>query len=213
MNINKYLRCKSLFFFIVSIVSLSGYTQKNYQISFEEEVVYIVARSTQSKEGLVASNFNIKDKVLSHIGIGYVEDNELMIYNISNYRVDRKGSSLLKETLHEFTSEKSTVYFSVWKYKPNKRDFITLKRKLTGMLSETLSFDNEFTLDNEDLYCSEFVFNILNDLNLTSFKPVKKNLGMMYSLALGRKTLVYIPVDFFLSEEKFKFIYEEVLNN
>lgn len=194
----KYLKHKNLIFYIVSIISLSSYSQSSNPISFEEETIYIVARSTQSKEGLVASNFNIKDKVLSHIGIGYAVNNELMIYNVSNYRVDEKGSSLLKETLSEFTSEKSTTYFTIWKYKADKKDFNTLKRTLGKMLPKIVKFDNQFALDNEDVYCSEFVFNVLKDLNLTSFKPIKKDLGIIYSMASGRKTLEYIPVDFFI---------------
>ena len=183
------------------------YAQQHFPLY--ENVIYIVARSTQSKEGIVASSFNINNKTISHIGIGYVENNKLMIYNVSNYKSDNRGSFLQKETLVDFINEKGIKYYSVWKHKPDKKTFDEFRMLVNKKNNTVIKFDKDFNLDTNDLYCSEFVFNLLKDLKLTSFKPVKKELGIAYSVALGRKILEYIPVDFFLSGNKFSLLYEE----
>lgn len=207
------LKKKVLLYLIIGIFPLFGFSQNKNSFSLEEKSIYIVARSTQTKEGLVASSFNIQNKVLSHVGIGYVEKNKLNVYNVSNYKTNNKGSSLLKETFEEFINEKGIIYYSIWKYKPNENTFNSFRTKLDEIGSTVQKFDNEFRLDNKDLYCSELVYNLLKELQLTSFLPQTRELGMMYSLALGRKTLKYIPVDFFLSEKKFKIVHEETLSN
>lgn len=79
----------TIFFFILPFC----YSQEKKNIQFKEKTIYIIARSTQSKEGLIASNFNIKDKILSHVGIGYIEADKLQVYNVSNYKINKKDSS------------------------------------------------------------------------------------------------------------------------
>lgn len=199
------------FYFLLLIFGNKMYAQQHF--SLDKDVIYIVTRSTQSKEGLVASSFNISDKIISHIGIGYVENNKLMIYNVSNYKSDSRGSFLQKETLVDFISEKGIEYYSVWKHKPDKKTLDEFRVLINKRSSAVIKFDKNFNLDNNDLYCSEFVFNLLKDLKITSFTPIKKELGVVYSVALGRKILEYIPVDFFLSESIFNLLYEEHIKN
>lgn len=209
-----HINSKKVFFFFCFLLLTFGnkiYAQQHF--SLDEKVIYIVTRSTQSKEGFVASSFNITDKIISHIGIGYVENNKLMVYNVSNYKSDNRGSFLQKETLNDFISEKGIEYYSVWKHKPDKKTFDEFRTLVKKKNSKVIKFDKDFSLNNNDLYCSEFVFNLLKDLKLTSFSPVKKELGIAYSVALGRKILEYIPVDFFLSENKFNLLYEEYVKN
>ena len=75
-----------------------------------ENNIYIVGRSTKYKQNIIAKDFNIKDSLLTHIGLGLLEDGVLKIYNISNYLLNDFGSSLMVEDLESFINVNSLTY-------------------------------------------------------------------------------------------------------
>lgn len=84
-----------------------------------------------------------------------------------------------------------------------------LKDVLKQYEKKIISFDKDFSLDNAatNLYCSEFVFLILKEVESSyNFKPIKKELTPFYKKFLKRSTLEYIPVDFFTEHNGFKIV-------
>lgn len=63
-----------------------------------------------------------------------------------------------------------------------------------------VTFDYNFTLKKDSqLYCSEFVYHVLNDVDdlRFSFEPKNIKLNQFYASVLKREYFEYIPVDFF----------------
>lgn len=178
-----------------------------------ENNIYIVGRSTKYKQNIIAKDFNIKDSLLTHIGLGLLEDGVLKIYNISNYLLNDFGSSLIVEDLESFINVNSLTYYSIWEKESIAKDIDRLKKTLNSYIDTIISFDGDFMLGNENLYCSEFVYLVLKQIDALNIKltPRIKKLTPFYSRALRRDYLEYIPVDFFQEYDDFKLLYSKNL--
>lgn len=161
--------------------------------------IYIITRSTEHKRGIIAKDFNLLDSLSTHVGIGFLENDTLKLYNISNTEVNKYGSSLIIDDYNSFVNLKDFKYCSIWSYNLNVVEMIKFKKILRSFNNSSISFDNEFDLKNNKFYCSEFVHKVLNKFDKTIFhsKPIRKKLNLFYSKALKCTFLEYIPVDFF----------------
>jgi predicted DNA binding protein len=184
---------------------MSSFSQEKQII--DEDCIYIFTRSTMSKRGFIAEDFNIHDNLSTHVGIGFVENKKYLIYNVDNVKKNENQSSLIKEDYNSFVRLDDIYYSSIWKYKITKSNKIKLIEILKSFERENITFDKEFKLTNSNLYCSEFVFLVLSKLDLTmKYEPPKKELNSFYSNLLKRNTLEYIPVDFFLELNCFELV-------
>jgi hypothetical protein len=181
---------------------------------FSEENVYIVGRSTKRKKDIIAKEFNIINKTLTHIGVGIFENNMLRIYSISNYNLVKDVSALVIESIDEFINVDDISYYSIWEKKCSKTDIANLKINVQRYQTKNIIFDYDFKMDNGKLYCSEFVYLLLKETNISNleFFPTKKKLNRFYSKALKRNILEYIPTDFFLESKEFKLVYTFNIN-
>ena len=173
----------------------------------DKNAIYLVCRSTKSKLNIVARDFNVKDSLITHIGIAYLENNELKVYNVSNFKTNKSGSSLVSEKLESFLDIKDIVYFSIWRIQSNEEELNRLKSILSEFEKRTIHFDNSFELkDDNYYYCSEFVYLILKKLDSSkyNFSPITITLNSFYSKALRTEKFIYIPVDFFQLENVFE---------
>lgn len=198
---------KLLLLILIIFISISSFSQDKQII--DDDCIYIFTRSTKSKRAFIAEDFNIRDTLSTHVGIGFVENKKYAIYNVDNVKKNEHQSSLIKEDYNSFVRLDDIYYSSIWKYKVTKSNIRRLIEILKSFEKEKITFDKEFKLtnSNSNLYCSEFVFLILTQLNLIpNYKPTKKELSSFYSNLLKRNTLEYIPVDFFLELHYFKLV-------
>ncbi len=154
-----------------------------------------------SKHNIIAGDFNIKDTLLTHIGIGYYDGNNLTIFNMSPTKTDSKGSNLIVEGLAEFIDYEDILYFAVYEVKADSAEISKMKKLFNNYRNKVYLFDQQFVLfRNEALYCSELVAKTLFDVNPERFKirPTIKKLNYFYSNMLKVNNFTYIPVDFFL---------------
>lgn len=181
---------------------------------FSNSSIYIVGRSTEHKLNIIARDFNLKNPSLTHIGIGLLQDSSFKIYNISNYLLNDKGSALIVENIRNFVDLDDIQYYSIWERKTTIEKIEILKEELKYYLKKKIIFDEEFKLDNDSLYCSEFVYLLLKKIFPNDFNsvPASKKLNLFYSRALKREYLEYIPVDFFQTKKDFKLIFSKKLN-
>lgn len=192
---------------------MSRYKNKHGKMKLTENNIYIVGRSTKYKQNIIAKDFNIKDSLLTHIGLGLLEDEVLKIYNVSNYLLNDFGSSLIVEDLESFIDVNSLTYYSIWEKESTAKDIVRLKKTLNSYIDTIITFDDDFMLKNKGLYCSEFVYLVLkqiDELNIELTPKIKK-LTPFYSRALRRDYLEYIPVDFFQEYDDFKLLYSKNL--
>ena len=172
--------------------------------------IYIVARGTRQKLGFIAEKFNLKDKNITHVGIGMMEHDTLVIYNVTN--VESDISAFVIEGAKAFTSYSDIYYLGIWEYRTSEKEMEKLSQLLQSYRHKKITFDMDFNeKDNDNLYCSEFSAKVLMALNPKTFQfPLKKvRLNHFYSQSLGRKTLRYYPVDFFQANAEFNKVFEK----
>lgn len=193
---------------LVTLQSLTGQSK-----FLKDNEIYIVCRATKNKQSIITKDFNLKDSLITHIGLGIKSGNDLKIYNVSNTKKSDKGSSLLVESLDAFLKVDDLIAYSVWSIKIGDK-INKLNVLLEDMSKRKVEFDYDFSLENgeEKLYCSEFVYKmmILSEI-INNVKPTVKTLNTFYSNALKKNELHYIPVDFFQGMEGFQKVHEKIL--
>lgn len=183
----------------------------NFEEKLIEDNIYLVCRGTTNKQNFIAENFNISNREITHIGIGLYEKDSLNIYNIS---IDKKinNSSLIIETLKDFISINDIFHIEIWEINANKENKIKLKSILNRYIEKEIGFDHNFDLnDNENLYCSEFVAKILNELNIFKYHSVKKKSNRILKKLTEKEEFEYFPVDFFIQNSNLTQVYRNNL--
>lgn len=190
------------------------YSQNNIEnLKFEKNTIYIFSRGTKTKSGIVAEKFNNHDKKITHVGIGFLENNELKIYNVVD--IDTCQTALVINNLKNFLNE-TVYYLSVWKCNNNYADFRKLKKTCQTYSTQKIYFDFSFNLnDGNTMYCSEFCSTVLKETNPVkfNFQPKVIKLDSFYKTVLEREELVYYPVDFFEDNNYFSKIFESSYTN
>ena len=178
----------------------------------DDNNIYLVCRGTTSKQNLIAENFNIRNKKITHIGIGFKHQQKFTIYNVS-YDKKINNNSLLVETLDDFIAIPDIFHLEIWEINSNKGDVAKLKLILNKYLNKSIAFDYYFNLnDNENFYCSEFVAKILNGLNDFQYNPCKKESNKLLKSIIKSDIFEYFPVDFFLQNPNITKIFEKSFN-
>lgn len=117
------------------------------------------------KESNILSDMfsNIDKSAYSHIGIVLKKDEKILIYHME---ADDKNDDLKIQTIQEFTkiAKKIAIYRSKDSFDEQK-----LIELLDNYEKNQIKFDYTFTLDNDTLYCTEFI----NDIY---FKLINKNI-------------------------------------
>lgn len=189
--------------------SLSSFSFEN---KLNEDNLYLVCRGTTNKQNLIAEKFNITNKQITHIGIGFLNNNELIIYNVS---IDKKinNSSLIIETFEDFINLSDIFHLEIWEINSNQSDVVKLKSTINKYIEKKVGFDYSFNLDdNKNLYCSEFVAKILNGLNDFQYNPCKKESNKLLKSIIKSDIFEYFPVDFFLQNPNITKIFEKSFN-
>ncbi len=182
---------KIICFLFVSFVSS--------QIVQEDTSIYVFNRSTDLKRDYIAKDFNQIDTLSTHVGIGLKTKEGYIIYNVSNEKIIN-GSALVVESLESFIKVDNINSYSIWKVKLKRKEFLKFKKILRAYEEIDVTFDYNFTLKKDSqLYCSEFVYHVLNDVDDLRFyfEPKNVKLNQFYASVLKREYFEYIPVDFF----------------
>lgn len=206
-----FMKGKSIYsILLLMLYSVDVFSQNTFEnIKFEENTVYIFSRGTEAKSGLIAEKFNSNDRCITHVGIGFIENNELRIYNVVD--CDSTKTALVIDNLESFVSNR-VYYLSIWKCDSKLSEFLKLQAICHEYLNHKVYFDFSFILDEKDtvLYCSEFCSRVLRMTNSIKFdfQPKKIKLESFYRAVLKRAELIYYPVDFFQENESFTKIFE-----
>lgn len=208
------LKIKKRFcFFLLLLFSVNATAQNAIKdLKLKENTIYVFCRGTKTKAGLIAGKFNIKDTLITHVGIGFIEKKVLKIYNVID--CDDSKTALVIENLKSFICERA-YYLSVWECKNNQQEFLKLKEACHKQCRQKVYFDYSFNLKNDNiLYCSEFCSRMLKKANSVKFNfhPKKMKLESFYKTVLRREVLIYYPVDFFQDNKNFSKIFETNFN-
>lgn len=181
--------------------------------NLDESKAYLIFRGTESKEGIIARKYNIKDTNVTHVGIFLSENNQWSVYHVANQTVN--DSSFVKEPFGSFIDPKkeNIKYFSIWEILMSESEIKNLRNHISDFEKQKIVFDNQFIFYNDKYYCSEFVCDVLRNVNQKKFdfEIYKKKLNNLESIYLRRDSLEYYPVDVFLYNSHFKMIEEQFL--
>ncbi|WP_298397320.1 hypothetical protein [Flavobacterium sp.] len=192
---------------VLNILCLNCFSQK-----LDSSSIYFVGRGTLSKKELIGERFNLLNMDLTHIGLGLIENDTLRIYNVSSDKKE-KNSSLIIETLSSFKNVNDIFYYGIWECKISKKNLKKIKFELLKISKAQIIFDRKFKLgDDNQLYCSEFVFKILKSVKEFNFEASTIELNRIEQQILGNDKLSYIPVDFFLNNKRIIEIKTEYIN-
>lgn len=171
-------------------------------IEVEKKTLYIVCRGTRSKSFVIAKQFNLKDSVATHAGIGFVQNNEFKIFNITNEKIP-----IRIESFSSFILNDDVYYVGLWKIRVSSLEYKRAIDFINMTIQRNIRFDYDFKLNNGDsLYCSELCVLVLKFANRKKFNfqpTIKKLNDPLICNVLKRKTLSYYPVDFFSGNRNF----------
>ncbi len=118
----------------------------------------------RKEQNILSDMFSNIDKTpYSHLGIVFRKDNELKIYHMG---ADEKNDDLKIQSILDFT--KNAKKIAVYRTK-NSFEEEDLKKILDEYEKSKIKFDYSFLLDNDTLYCTEFI-------NEVYFKLFNENL-------------------------------------
>lgn len=171
------------------------------ELKSDDSQVYLIYRGTNSKEGFFAKEFNISDTLSTHVGLLIYDKGNSIVHHV----VDTKSlpSDYKVETIDDFLNiEKEDIYYtSIWQINHlDTFNFKSIKRNLEKFNKLKIKFDKSFSSkDSTKLYCSEFIFKVLNNIDSEKFniKTRKRKLSGIYKTYFRKDTLEYYPVDVF----------------
>ena len=182
------------------------------KLNASEGKLFLVLKGTKSKVSQLIQSFNGHHPLASHVAIGLVEEGEFTIYHVDVERSER-GDNFFRESIDQFFTSKVNhlTYLGIWEVDLNSdQSVIDALAEIKGIEKELVRFDYQFK-ENENLYCSEFIVQVLESLKRESFQftPRKKFLeDELHRMIVKSDTLEYYPVDFFLEMEKIKPVLE-----
>lgn len=198
---------------IIVIFSFYSYkttalNNKIKNLELNENSIYLIQRGTTGKLGNVAKDFNIKNKYASHLGIGYIKNNALLIYHVYVNKND-KGNSLYVETIDNFIQPEDLNYLSIWQLKNiDPQKFNAIKSTLVQSEKQNINFDFNFDKGSKAYYCSEYIVDELKKNGIEIMSYHKKGVTGMISQVLKKDTLTYFPVDGFEGSNKATQVFE-----
>lgn len=163
---------------------------------------YLIFRSYDGKFSGAISNYNAGVTKVSHVGLLLFMHNQ---WTVSHF-LDGPIQGLRLDSLEEFI-DGNPDHVSIWKIEvENDGSYQEVLRYMEHHLKEKTQYDHHFLLNNDRLYCSEYVVEALQILNAKSFTfiPHRKLLSSMERAYFQRDTLIYYPVDIFQQHEDIK---------
>lgn len=165
----------------------------------KEKYIYILSRYSQSKEGDLVLKFNNSNLKISHIGLSFDNTIDARVFNISYNEKNSAGSSLLQENRKNFWNSPNIKDNRIWRIKVNTSEYKEIQKSIDSMTQIKYFFDLDTTTAN-GLYCSEFVYQVLDNANHLKFNQKKKcvKLNVIERMFVQDSILCYYPADFFL---------------
>lgn len=126
----------------------------------EGDLIVRAGRSFFSNE---LRKFSRRDPTYSHCGWIVQEDGRWVVYHAIG-GTDNPDNRLRRDGLFSFCHPLDVTQFAVYRYKLPAEEIHKATRKARELHQAEVSFDLQFTLDdNHELYCAEFIWEILKE--------------------------------------------------
>lgn len=170
-----------------------------------DEGYYLVLFETNSKIAPHLRTFNrIVGSRYNHIGllVRKFPTNQLL-----HVHPDYRGTHniIAQLGLHEFVANDAKIC-EIWQIDLTALEAQKLQHGLDSLSHcKTIHYDYAFDLGNNNLYCSEFVYELFKSMNVKKFRFLVSKDKLQYPLNLlyRKDSITYIPVDFFKTNTHF----------
>ena len=170
-----------------------------------DEGYYLVLFETNSKIAPHLRTFNrIVGSRYNHIGLLVTKfpTNQLL-----HVHPDYRGTHniIAQLGLHEFVANDAKIC-EIWQIDLTALEAQKLQHGLDSLSHcKTIHYDYAFDLGNNNLYCSEFVYELFKSMNVKKFRFLVSKDKLQYPLNLlyRKDSITYIPVDFFKTNTHF----------
>jgi hypothetical protein len=170
-----------------------------------DEGYYLVLFETNSKIAPHLRTFNrIVGSRYNHIGllVRKFPTNQLL-----HVHPDYRGTHniIAQLSLHEFVANDAKIC-EIWQIDLTALEAQKLQHGLDSISHcKTIHYDYAFDLGNNNLYCSEFVYQLFKSMNVKKFRFLVSKDKLQYPLNLlyRKDSITYIPVDFFKTNTHF----------
>lgn len=170
-----------------------------------DEGYYLVLFETNSKIAPHLRTFNrIVGSRYNHIGllVRKFPTNQLL-----HVHPDYRGTHniIAQLGLHEFVANDAKIC-EIWQIDLTALEAQKLQHGLDSLSHcKTIHYDYAFDLGNNNLYCSEFVYQLFKSMNVKKFRFLVSKDKLQYPLNLlyRKDSITYIPVDFFKTNTHF----------
>ena len=126
------------------------------------------------------------DATYSHCGIVSITDNNIYVYHALGGEIN-PDQKLKKETLSNFCDALDNLGFGVFRFPLTTNQKKELHRLISCHYAAGLPFDMKFDLDSDTaMYCSEFVYKMLEQASLHTFRFRKDTLNGLAFVAPDR---------------------------
>ncbi len=208
---------KKIILTLMFLIIMNACKEENFinvdSLNLDKKKSYLIFRGTDSKEGFIAKGFNVINNDISHVGIAICLFNKWSVYHV--FSSVNETSDLNEDSFEIFFSieDGEVKYAAIYEFLNLSLDENKiLVEKIKEMRTDDIKFDKSFSLDNKNnqLYCSEFVVEVLSHVNNLkfNFKPHKVKLSAIEAIYLNKDSLQYYPVDFFTKDHNFALIEE-----
>lgn len=164
----------------------------------EESKTYLVFRDLNNKNNALIKKYNIGSNDVSHVGFLIYNHGDWFVYHF----IDSRQNGLKVETLDDFIKNRK-ITINIFEIKSlNSSDLLS---HLEEENLRNTKYDYKYSIDNQQLYCSEFIVYVLskNDESRFQFTPSKRALSTIGISLFKTDTLLYYPVDLFFYNSNF----------
>lgn len=162
----------------------------------------LITRSDNDFESMILQNFSRRERVYSHSGIVFKEDDVYMVYHCMGGEENPDGACK-KEPFDSFVNPLQKTGFGIFQYQLFNKEKDSLHQVLESYFQQKIPFDASFNLKTSDsLYCSEMIWRALDKAtqgrliipssHINNFKP--KIMGYKYN-SLFFKRFDFIGID------------------
>lgn len=179
-----------------------------------KQSIFLIFRGTETKEGIIAKEFNKNNPNPSHVGIMIFDRGNWNIYHVID---NGNRNAFTKSSFEEFCKLENgkITYLALYQFKEfSQFNRSKLLKNIASFNKKKIEFDKSFHINNgkSKLYCSEFIVNLLEDCFLITIPIHKIPLKSISSTYLKRDTLYYYPVDSLMELSILEFVDEIKLN-
>jgi hypothetical protein len=200
----------SCIFLVFALILLIGCKQSLVEeikgLPLKNNCAYIVLKGSKGKLFKNISRFNLIHNKSSHVAIGLVDSNSILLHHITTSK-NSNGNNYYVETIDSFiANDSNVVFFAIYQLNLNKIELETLKSNIGN--NRVFEYDYEFIDSNNKYYCSEYAVDMIQKCSdRFKFNKRKFKVDDFIGFMTEDNILNIYPIDFITESKNVELIF------